>query len=175
MEHTYMSVWKYKANFEIFVIEMLIIFAGVAPHKAIRNLRIPMSMPFHPIQRVVQNQLHHLTLLPSPLRNSSTRPVQRIAILKVKFISFNCSLLVRPKNYRFDLCQNPQLIFWRCKNQELSSLSLNCDNEVWKCLTASWLIIADFDTDIIYHFGWHNIMSSLHQKSTKNSTYNRSK
>ena len=127
MEHTYMSVWKYKANFEIFVIEMLIIFAGVAPHKAIRNLRIPMSMPFHPIQRVVQNQLRHLTLLPSPLRNSSTRPVQRIAILKVKFISFNCSLLMRPKNYRFDLCQNTQLIFWRCKNQELSKPLL----ELW--------------------------------------------
>ena len=32
--------------------------------RAIRDLRIPMSMPFHPVQRAVQNQLRHLSDLP---------------------------------------------------------------------------------------------------------------
>ena len=32
--------------------------------RAIRDLRIPMSMPFHPVQPAVQNQLRHLSGLP---------------------------------------------------------------------------------------------------------------
>ena len=64
------------------------------------------------------------------------------------------------------MCESPQLIFWNYKNQNLSNLTLNFANK-WNYLAACWIIIADFDTDIIYHFCWHNIMSSLHQKSTK--------
>ena len=87
-------------------------------------------MPFHVIQRAVQNQLCPLTLLPkfeySPCKKNCHAEDN---IYLVSWLS-----LIRPAKDVSERSTN----LWSYKNQNL----LNFDNKLWNCLTASWLIIA---------------------------------